>query len=128
MNLLKLSLMFPLRVACAKHLFSKMKLIKTCLRNQLGETNLDSLLWISTESPTGFKDDEYKYFVDEMKCLTLSSNHNIFVIDFYTPHNIGLITLMFLKWSLYSVLALSQCLFQKLKLEKKENNQLTNKQ
>ena len=44
MHLLKLSLMFPLSVACVKHLFSKMKLIKTRLRNQLGETTLDSLL------------------------------------------------------------------------------------
>ena len=71
MHLLKLSLMFPLSVACVEHLFSKMKLIKTRLRNQLGETTLDSLLRISTESLTGFIDDEYKYFVDELKRLNL---------------------------------------------------------
>ena len=71
MHLLKFSLMFPLSVACVEHLFCKMKLIKTCLRNQLGETTLDSLLRISTESPTGFNDDEYKYFVDELKRLNL---------------------------------------------------------
>ena len=43
MHLLKLSLMFCLSVACVECLFSKMKLVKTCLRNQLVETTLDSL-------------------------------------------------------------------------------------
>ena len=52
---------------CVEHLFSKMKLRKTNLRNHPGETTLDSLLQISTESPTGFDDDEYKYFVVELK-------------------------------------------------------------
>ena len=56
--------MFPLSVACVERLFYKMKLIKTRLRNQLGETTLDNLLRISTESPTGYDDDEYEYFVD----------------------------------------------------------------
>ena len=61
--------MFPFNIACVEHLFSKMKPIKTRLRNQLGETTLDSQLQISTESLTGFDDDEYKYFVDEVKRL-----------------------------------------------------------
>ena len=43
------------------------ELRKTNLRNHPGETTLDSLLQISTESPTGFDDDEYKYFVVELK-------------------------------------------------------------
>ena len=61
--------MFPLRVACVERLFSKTKLIKTCLRNQLGKTTLGSLLQISTESTIGFDDDKYEYFVDELKRL-----------------------------------------------------------
>ena len=66
MHLLKLSLMFPLSVACVEH-----------LRNQLDETTLDSqlftvrLLSISTESSTGFDDNKYKCFVDELKHLNL---------------------------------------------------------
>ena len=67
MHLLMLSLMFLFCTACVKHLFFKMKLTKTCLRNQLGETTLDSLLQISTESSTGFNDDKYKHFVDQLK-------------------------------------------------------------
>ena len=67
--LLKLSLLFPLSVACVEHLFSKIKLIKICLRSQLGETTLGSLLQTSTESMIGFDDDQYEYFVDELKCL-----------------------------------------------------------
>ena len=43
MHLLKLSLIFRLSVAYVECLFSKMKLIKTCLRNQLVETTLGSL-------------------------------------------------------------------------------------
>ena len=58
MHLLKLSLMFPLSAACVEHLFSKIKLIEAPLRNQLGETTLDSLLRISTESSNGFDDDK----------------------------------------------------------------------
>ena len=61
--------LFPLSITCVEHLFSMMKLIKTRLRKQLGETTLDSLLQISTEYPTGFDNDEYEYFVDELKRL-----------------------------------------------------------
>ena len=67
--LLELSLMFPLSVACVERLFSKMKLIKTRLRNQLGQTTLDSLLRISTESPDAFQDDEFEFFANELKRL-----------------------------------------------------------
>ena len=76
-HLLKLSLMFPLSVACVECLFSKMKLIKTRVRNQLGETTLGSLLRLSFESLTGFGDDEYKYFVDELKCLNPQMRINL---------------------------------------------------
>ena len=69
MYLLKLSLIFPLSVACAERLFSKMEFVKTRLRNQLGHLSLDSLLYISTEGPEKFQDDEYEFFVDELKRL-----------------------------------------------------------
>ena len=81
MYLLKLSLIFPLSVACVESLFSKMKLIKTCLQNQLGQFSLDSLLCISTEALEKFQDDEYKFFVDELKQLNPNlslSNSNYF--------------------------------------------------
>ena len=44
--------------------FSKMKLIKTRLRNQRGNLSVDSLFRISTEGPEKFQDDEYEFFVD----------------------------------------------------------------
>ena len=46
-----------------------MEFVKTRLRNQLGHLSLDSLLHISTEGPEKFQDDEYKFFVDELKRL-----------------------------------------------------------
>ena len=47
--------MFPLNVACAESLFSKMKLIKTNLWNQLGQSSLDSVLHIETEGPQKYQ-------------------------------------------------------------------------
>ena len=69
MHLLDLSLLFPLSVACVERLFSKMKLIKTRLRNQLSQVSLDSLIRISTEAPDDFSDTEYEHFVNELKRL-----------------------------------------------------------
>ena len=77
MHLLKLPLMFLLRVACVERLFSKMKLIKSRLRNQVGETTLDSLFRILTETPPGFHDDKHKYFVDELKRLNPQMRINL---------------------------------------------------
>ena len=57
--LLQLSIMFSLSVSCIERLFSRMKLIKTRLRNRLSQISLDSLLRISTEKPTKFSDGEY---------------------------------------------------------------------
>ena len=67
--LLKFPLMFPLSVARVERLFSKIKLIKTRLRNQLGRLSLDSLLHISAEAPEKFQDDKYEFFVHERKRL-----------------------------------------------------------
>ena len=58
MYLLYLLNIFPISVACVERLFSKMKLIKTCLRNKLAQVKLDQLLHIGTESPhNGFDDN-----------------------------------------------------------------------
>ena len=67
MYLLELSIMFPLSVFCIERLFSKVKLIKTHLRNQLSQTSLDSLLHISTGKAAKFSKNEYKHFVDTLK-------------------------------------------------------------
>ena len=59
---------FPLSVACVECFFSKLKLVKTRLRNQLSQKTLESLLRIATESPKeGFSDSQCEYLVDELK-------------------------------------------------------------
>ena len=56
-KLLYLLMIFPLSVACAECFFSKLKLVKRTLRNQLSQTTLESLLRIATESQIeGFAD------------------------------------------------------------------------
>ena len=68
LKLLHLLLIFIVSTACAKRFFSKMKLAKTRLPNQLSQTNLGNLLFTATEAPkTGFTDSEYDFFVDELK-------------------------------------------------------------
>ena len=63
------AVMFLLSVACVESWFSKIKLIKTRLRNQLAQTNLNNLLGILTEAPINFQDDEYEYW--ETSYLTI---------------------------------------------------------
>ena len=46
-----ISLTIPVSTASVERSFSKMKLIKTCLQNSLGEYNLSHLMKISIESP-----------------------------------------------------------------------------
>ena len=68
LKLLHLMLIFPLSTACVERFFSKMKLVKTRLRNQLSQVNLENLLFIATEAPkTGFTDSKYDFFVNELK-------------------------------------------------------------
>ena len=64
LKLLHLMLIFPLSTACVERFFSKMKLVKTRLRNQLSQVNLENLLFIATEAPkTGFTDNEYDFLL-----------------------------------------------------------------
>ena len=62
-------LLFPLSTACIGRLFSKMKLIKTRLRNNLSQSTLENLLFIATEAQEDFHDDHYKHFVNDLKRL-----------------------------------------------------------
>ena len=67
-KLLYFLLLFPLSTACVERFFSKMKLVKTRLRNQLKQTSLESLLFIAMETQKeGFGDDAFEHFVDELK-------------------------------------------------------------
>ena len=52
----------------AQRFFSKMKLVKTSLRTQLKQTNLENRLHILTESPKEcFNDMVFHHFMDELK-------------------------------------------------------------
>ena len=68
LKLLHLMLIFPLSTACVKRFFSKMNLVKTWLRNQLSQVNLENLFFTAKEAPkTGFTHSKYYFFVDELK-------------------------------------------------------------
>ena len=91
LKLLHLMLIFPLSTACVERFFSKMKLVKTRLRNQLSQVNLENLLFIATEAPkTGFTDSEYDFFFfDELKKITKKYEnrclkHSLLVFDYQT--------------------------------------------
>ena len=56
--LAKVCLTIPVGTASVKHSFSQMKMIKTQLRNHLGEANLSHLMKITIESPETLSDEE----------------------------------------------------------------------
>ena len=52
---------FTFSAVCVERLFSKMRLIKTCLRSKLGQVKLDQLLPIGTDLPKeGFDNSKCK--------------------------------------------------------------------
>ena len=66
--LLRLLMLFPLSAAVIEKLFSKLIIIKTQLRNRLGDLTLSKLLTLCTESPNdGFSDQDYERTVDQLK-------------------------------------------------------------
>ena len=72
LKLLHLVLVFPLSTTCVERFFSKIKLVKTRLRNQLSQVNLENLLFIATEAPkTGFTNSEHDFFVDGLKKIII---------------------------------------------------------
>ena len=62
-------LLFTLSIACIERFFSKMKLIKPCLRNNLSQSTLENLLFTATEAQEHFHSDHYEHFVNELKRL-----------------------------------------------------------
>ena len=68
LKLLDLMLIFHLSTAWFERFFSKMKLAKTWLWNQLSQANLENLLFIATEAPkTWFTNSKYDFFVDQQE-------------------------------------------------------------
>ena len=61
-------LLFPLSTVCRERLFSKMKLIKTGLWNNLSQSTLENLLFIVMEAWKDFHNYHYKHF-NELKRL-----------------------------------------------------------
>ena len=70
-------LIFPISIACAEHLFSRMKLVKTRLPNQLKQTTLEANS-IANESPlSDFTSGDFDHFVEELKQLNPNMGLNI---------------------------------------------------
>ena len=66
-NLHKLAVIFlslPVATASVERSFSQMKMIKTRLRNQIGELSLSNLMKIAIESPDTLSDND----VEEIVC------------------------------------------------------------
>ena len=57
-------LTIPVGTASAERSFSHMKMIKSHLRNQLGEANLSYLVKITLKSPEALSDEELKHIVN----------------------------------------------------------------
>ena len=51
-KLLNIMMALPVSTATIESTFSQMKLIKTCLRNRLSDSNLEHLMKIATEGPS----------------------------------------------------------------------------
>ena len=64
-KLLLLLCIFPISVACVERLFSRMKLIKTRLRNRLLDVTLENLIYIALESNEVLEDEELESLVNQ---------------------------------------------------------------
>ena len=60
----KICLTIPVGTVSVKRSLSQMKMIKTRLRNRLGDTNLSHLMKIAKESPQTLSDKELEQIVD----------------------------------------------------------------
>ena len=63
-TLAKVCLTIPVGTASVERSFSQMKLIKTRLRNHLGDTNLSHLMKIAIESPHTLSDEDLEQIID----------------------------------------------------------------
>ena len=69
-NLAKLAailLVFPVTTATVKRSFSSMKLIKTQLRNRMGENPLEYAMRICIEGPNQLSNEALEYILDHYK-------------------------------------------------------------
>ena len=57
-------LTIPVGTASVEHSFSQMKMIKSRLRNRLGEANLSYLMKIALESPETLSDEELEQIMN----------------------------------------------------------------
>ena len=65
--LLEVAILCPVGNATVERLFSFMKLVKTHLRNSLGDSSLDSLIRIILECKEKLEDEDLEVLVDMFK-------------------------------------------------------------
>ena len=63
-TLAKICMTIPVGTASVERSFSQMKMIKTRLRNRLGEDNLSNLMKIAIESPESLGDEDLEQIMD----------------------------------------------------------------
>ena len=63
-TLAKICMTIPVGNASVERSFSQMKMIKTRLRNRLGEDNLSNLMKIAIESPENLADEDLEQIID----------------------------------------------------------------
>ena len=80
MKLLNFFMIFPVSVACAAKLFSKLKTVKNCLRNRLIQFNIESSLMIATVSAQPFRNlvDDFKKRIQTRDYIIISIRVNYF--------------------------------------------------
>ena len=62
-TLAKICMTIPVGTASVERSFSQMKMIKTRLRNRLGENNLSNLMKIAIESPESLADEDLEQII-----------------------------------------------------------------
>ena len=60
----KICMTIPVGTASVERSFSQIKMIKTRLRNRLGEDNLSNLMKIAIESPESLADEDLEQIID----------------------------------------------------------------
>ena len=73
-TLAKICMTIPVGTASVERSFSQMKMIKTRLRNRLGEDNLSNLMKIAIESPESLADEDLEQIIMKLILLVLCQN------------------------------------------------------
>ena len=71
LDLLEMAILCPIGNSTVERLFSFLKLVKTSLRNHLGDGTLDSLLRIKMECVEQLEDQHLEELVDKFKCYLI---------------------------------------------------------